>query len=93
MAGSLIELLDERKAVRSRQELNQLASRYNMELSVLESLARFVNSPTPDASKSRKIIDQDNTERFITPVCNSDLFGIQYSCLSGYLGFSSYIMN
>jgi len=53
LAGSLIELLDERKAVRSQLELDQLASKYNIDSSILESLARFVNSPTPDDSKSR----------------------------------------
>lgn len=68
LAPSLIDLLDERKAVTSPQELDRLAAKYNMDPSVLESLARFVNSPSADETTVRKVVDEDGAERFLTTV-------------------------
>lgn len=45
-APTLINLLDERKNCTTRKELEDLAVGYDIDLEVLEGLAKFVNSPS-----------------------------------------------
>lgn len=42
----LVSLLDERKDVKSQAELQELADRYNVDMSVLDQLGEFFNSPS-----------------------------------------------
>lgn len=46
LASTLSDMLDERKSVTSRKELERLAAKYKIEVAELESLSRFVNSPS-----------------------------------------------
>lgn len=43
---TLSELLDERKAATSRKALESIANKFGMDIAKLDSLARFVNTPT-----------------------------------------------
>lgn len=63
LAGTLYELLEERKLVRTREELEKLASRYEIDVGKLESVARFVNSPSVDEGSVRKEVDRDGVEQ------------------------------
>ena len=45
-ASVLVSLLDERKACQSRKDLEELAHAYDIDVSVMETLARFVNAPS-----------------------------------------------
>jgi len=44
--SALVDLLDERKALASRFELDRLAERYNVDVDVMERLALYVNTPS-----------------------------------------------
>lgn len=68
LAPTLTDLLDESKAVTSTQELDRIAAKYNMDRTVLDGLIQSVNSPTPDDTKIRKVVDEDGGERFLTTV-------------------------
>lgn len=54
-AQSITSLLDQRKECKSRRELEELAVAYEVDIAVLDQLARFVNSPSIEAgSKLRE---------------------------------------
>ncbi|KAF9476596.1 hypothetical protein BDN70DRAFT_159988 [Pholiota conissans] len=61
----LSDLLDRRKAVRSRQELEKLANEFNIDVAKLESLARFVNSPSIDKATIRPIAGKSEEDGFM----------------------------
>ncbi|TFY61714.1 hypothetical protein EVJ58_g4339 [Rhodofomes roseus] len=63
LAGTLYELLEERKSASTREELEKLASRYEIDVDKLESVARFVNSPSVDEGSVRKEVDRDGVEQ------------------------------
>ena len=63
LAGTLHELLEERKSVTTQEELEKLASRYEIDVDKLESVARFVNSPSVDEASVRKEVDRDGVEQ------------------------------
>ncbi|KZT72278.1 hypothetical protein DAEQUDRAFT_664501 [Daedalea quercina L-15889] len=63
LAGTLYALLEERKLVTTREELEKLASRYEIDVDKLESVARFVNSPSVDEGSVRKEVDKDGVEQ------------------------------
>ena len=62
LASSLSELLDARKSVSSCEDLEDLANKYDIELSTLESLGRFINSPSVAKGTSIKTIGEDGEE-------------------------------
>jgi len=66
LAVRLIDLLDERKTATSVKDLDRLAERYDIDRSVLESLGRYVNSPSEDQATKRKVVDEDGSERVLT---------------------------
>ncbi|OCH95597.1 hypothetical protein OBBRIDRAFT_745346 [Obba rivulosa] len=63
LPSSLTELLDERKAVTKRSELEDLANRYGIDVARLESLARFVNTPSIQQDSMIKTMGEDGVER------------------------------
>lgn len=62
VAGSLQDLLQERKSLTSRDELHKLAQRYDVDPDKLESIARFVNSPSIDEGSIKRTIGEDGAE-------------------------------
>ncbi|EPT00335.1 hypothetical protein FOMPIDRAFT_1060342 [Fomitopsis schrenkii] len=63
LAGTLHGLLEERKSVATREELEKLASRYEIDVDKLESVARFVSSPSVDEGAVRRKVDGDGVEQ------------------------------
>ena len=61
-AASLHELLDARKSVRSRKDLEGLARKYNMDMDKLERLSLVVNSPSVDSRLNVKTVDKNGDE-------------------------------
>jgi hypothetical protein len=68
LASDLIDLLDERQKATSTGDLDRLAARHGIDREVLESLSRFVNSPTSDLTTRRKILGEDGSENVLTTV-------------------------
>lgn len=69
LAGSLSDLLEERKLAKSRQDLVKLAKRYDVDANKVESLARYVNTPTVDPASVRRILKDDGSEVTTMKVC------------------------
>ena len=61
-ASNLSDLLEERKAVKNAQELEYLAKQYEVDVSKLESLARYVTTPTVDPNSVKRILKDDGSE-------------------------------
>jgi uncharacterized protein len=51
-AQSIIALLDERKECKSRREVEELAIAYDMDIDILDRLARWINSPSIETGAS-----------------------------------------
>lgn len=68
-AATLSTLLDDRKFVTSRSDLEQLAARYTVDVAVLERLARFVNSPSIGEGTVVRTVGDDGNERITMKVC------------------------
>lgn len=49
-AQSIVSLLDERKECKTRRDIEQLAVSYDVDVAILDQLARFVNSPSVEAN-------------------------------------------
>jgi hypothetical protein len=64
----LSDLLDRRKAVRSRQDLEKLAKEFNIDVEKLESLGRFVNSPSINKATIRPIAGKSEEDGFMAEV-------------------------
>jgi crotonobetainyl-CoA:carnitine CoA-transferase CaiB-like acyl-CoA transferase len=62
LAASLSELLESRKTVKSQTELQALAERYDIDVTKLTELARFINTPSIDESTIVKTMSQDGEE-------------------------------
>jgi hypothetical protein len=65
LSATLSELLDERKQATSFKELERIANKYDMDIAKLESLARFVNTPTIGEGTTTRTKDT-NEEQIIT---------------------------
>lgn len=65
LAGSLYQLLEDRKNVQSRAELANLAKSYGIDESVLEGLTRTINSPSVAEDSRRVVTDEAGEERTI----------------------------
>lgn len=63
LAGSLYQLLEDRKNVQSRAELASLASSYGVDESILERLTRTVNTPTIAEDTRRMVTNEAGEER------------------------------
>ena len=61
-ASVLVELLEERKSSKNRQELVRLAEMYGVDLAKLESVARHVNTPSIDEDSITKRIGENGEE-------------------------------
>lgn len=72
LAMTLSDLLDERKHVATRKELMSLAERYGIDVEKLESVARFVNTPTVEDGSVRTVTDSDGNEK-VTMLVSDDL--------------------
>ncbi|KAF9519886.1 hypothetical protein BS47DRAFT_1287787 [Hydnum rufescens UP504] len=66
-ASLLSELLDARKSVRSREELEVLARQYSIEVAVLEGLARSINTPSIGEQFTSRSVE-DGEERVTSKV-------------------------
>ena len=67
-ATSLSHLLDDRKFVTSSSDLEHLASRYFIDVAVLEGLARFVNSPSIGQRTVVRNVGEHGQEKITTQV-------------------------
>ncbi|THH09483.1 hypothetical protein EW146_g8673, partial [Bondarzewia mesenterica] len=65
LVDSLTDLLEERKLVTTQGELEELARRYGIDVDKLESLARFVNTPSVKEGSVVRVIE-DNGDELIT---------------------------
>ncbi|KAF8883432.1 hypothetical protein BD779DRAFT_1626304 [Infundibulicybe gibba] len=71
-APALSELLDRRKAAKSRRDIELLANEYNIDIEQLERLARFVNSPSVQAGTAIRSV-AENGEESLTMTVSSFL--------------------
>lgn len=61
-ATTLTDLLEEYKAISSRQDVEDLAKRYDIDVSKLESLVCYVNSPTVNPDSVKRTLDNEGNE-------------------------------
>ncbi|KAG6896733.1 hypothetical protein C0992_006450 [Termitomyces sp. T32_za158] len=61
-AVSLSYLFDERKSARSTQDIERLAKQYGIDASKLESLARYVSSPSVQSGSEKRTVEKDGEE-------------------------------
>ncbi|KAL5533310.1 hypothetical protein ACEPAF_5086 [Sanghuangporus sanghuang] len=71
-ASELFSVLEARKTSHSPNQLQEVARQYNVDLDVLERLARFVNTPSIIEESRRKVIDEEGKERFTVLVAWED---------------------
>ncbi|KAF8520220.1 hypothetical protein BU17DRAFT_89217 [Hysterangium stoloniferum] len=65
-AGALSNLLEDRKHIVAPPDLGQLATRYTIDVSVLNDLVRFVNSPSIAEGTVVRSVNSDNGAERIT---------------------------
>ena len=68
-AATLSTLLDDRKFATSRSDLDRLAARYTVDVSILERLAGFVNSPSIGEGTVVRTVSDDGQEKVTMQVC------------------------
>lgn len=72
-AQTIVALLDERKECKSRREVEQLAVAYDLDIAVLDQLARYVNSPSVAEGRSAALLQrrpvnvEDDSEVCLVP--------------------------
>ncbi|KAG6813627.1 hypothetical protein H0H92_009244 [Tricholoma furcatifolium] len=59
---TLSDLLDKRKAARSPQDVERLAKQFGIDAAKLESLARFVSSPSVQSGTEQRTVEKDGEE-------------------------------
>ena len=67
-ASVLSDLLDRRKGAHSRQDLEKLAREFNIDVGKLETLARFVNSPSINSASIRPVAGKSEEDGFMATV-------------------------
>lgn len=67
-APSLSQLLDERKGARSAGDVEVLARKWGVDVEKLESVARFVNSPSVQGGRASRIVGKDGEESLVMEV-------------------------
>jgi hypothetical protein len=75
----LSDLLDQRKHATSSKEVASLANKYGMDIAKLESLSRFVNTPTIGEGTTTTV-KYENGEEIITSTASSS----DYSTINNY---------
>lgn len=88
-AHTLSELLDRRKGARSTRELEALCAEYGVEPSKLESLARFVNSPSINSATIRPVAGKSEEKGFMATVC---VFCTMHASFARLLNFVSCLL-
>ncbi|CAE6516720.1 unnamed protein product [Rhizoctonia solani] len=63
LALSLSDLLDARKSAKSTKEIGEIAKSYGMDVQTLQSVARFVNTPSVDPKDVTRIVGKDGEEK------------------------------
>jgi hypothetical protein len=69
---ALSNLLDERKSVTSRSELQRLAERYGVDIWKLENLARFVSSPSVQGGRAVRAATKEGEESITMTVSHGN---------------------
>jgi len=64
-ASVLTDLLDRRKGARSRDDLEKVAREFNIDVAKLETLARFVNSPSINSASIRPVAGKSEEDGFM----------------------------
>ena len=67
-ASVLSVLLDRRKGARSCQDLETLAREFSIDVAKLETLARFVNSPSINSASIRPVAGKSEEDGFMATV-------------------------
>lgn len=78
LASSLSDLLEDLKYSKTREDLPILSRRYDVDVAKIESLARFVNTPTVDPNNIIRVVGDDGTETITTEVCVSGSVVVVY---------------
>lgn len=63
LAGNMVDVLEERKFIATRKELERLAEKNDLDVDVLESVAQCVSSPSILEGSRRTVVDEDGEER------------------------------
>ncbi|CAE6436990.1 unnamed protein product [Rhizoctonia solani] len=63
LALSLSDLLDARKSAKSTQEIGEIAKSYGMDAQTLQSVARFINTPSVDPKNVTRVVGNDGEEK------------------------------
>ncbi|KAF7322821.1 hypothetical protein HMN09_00061400 [Mycena chlorophos] len=66
-APTLGRLLDERKTVRTRRDMEFMAKRFGLDIDKLDTVTRYVNTPSVRAGSEQRIVQEDGDEKFIFP--------------------------
>ncbi|TDL27542.1 hypothetical protein BD410DRAFT_782645 [Rickenella mellea] len=74
LASSLFDLLEQTKTISTRRELENVARKYGMDVSVLESVSRSVNTPSVDERTITKTVGEDGTENVTMMAIWSDTY-------------------
>ncbi|KAK0210571.1 hypothetical protein DFS33DRAFT_302884 [Desarmillaria ectypa] len=61
-AATLSSMLNQRKSCTTRLDIENLARNYKIDVQKLESISKFVNSPSVDSSSVVKTVDEDGNE-------------------------------
>ena len=73
----LSDLLDKRKSVHSKQDIEALSQQFGVEIDTMDRLTRFVNSPSIDSSRIRPAKGKSEEEGFVATVSIFLLYGCQ----------------
>lgn len=71
-AATLSDLLDERKAAKTRGDLQRLADRYVIDFTKVENLSRFVSSPSVQGGTAVRTVGPDGEESLVMTVRQSE---------------------
>jgi len=64
-APRLAMLLDERKSIRTRRDMEFLAQRFGVDLEKLDAIAKFVSTPSVQANSAVRVASKDGQEKQI----------------------------
>jgi hypothetical protein len=67
-APRLSRLLDERKSIRTRRDMEFLAKRFNMDLEKLDAVAKFLTTPSVRQNSAVRVVTKDGEEKEIMKV-------------------------
>ena len=82
LSSTLSNLLDARKSSPSRTDIETIENHYGVDVAKLESLARFVNTPSIDEGSRRKLVDENGVEVITSQVrAFIQLNSVPYDCL------------